>query len=70
MWYVYGLVPKAYISKYESVYLAPVEYYMLSDGSCAILHTGFVSTFIYFRYKSTVTIPITPQQAHSSIGPL
>jgi len=43
---------------------------MLSDASCAILHTGFVSTFIYFRYKSTVTFPITRQQTHSSISPL
>ena len=47
-----------------------MEYHMLSDASCAILHTGFVFTFIYFRYKSTVAFPITHQQTHSSIRPL
>lgn len=67
---VFSLVLKAYITKYERVYLAPVGYYMLSDASCAIFHTGFGSTFTYFRYKSTVTFPVTHQQTQSSIRPL
>ena len=70
MWYVFSLVLKAYITKHESVCLEPVEYYTLSDVSCAILHTGFFSRLIYFIYKSTVTFSIILQWTHSSIRTL
>jgi len=70
MWYVFSLVLKAYITKHESVCLEPVEYYTLSDVSCAILHTGFFYRLIYFIYKSTVTFSIILQWTHSSIRTL